>query len=83
MNLFADIRDWLGGWPMEYVPDQEVVDLLEQECGFQLVNVATGEACTEFLFRRTGRPARRTLVAELASAKKAEAARAAEPAPVA
>jgi SAM-dependent methyltransferase len=74
MNIFADIRDWLGGWPMEYVPDQEVVDVLEQECGFQLVNVATGEACTEFLFRRTGRPARRTIVAEMAAAKKARSA---------
>jgi SAM-dependent methyltransferase len=82
MNIFSDIRDWLGGWPMEYAPDQEVVDLLEQEYGFELVNVATGEACTEFLFRRTGTPAARTIVAELAAAKKTAAAleQAAEPA---
>ena len=78
MNIFADIRDWLGGWPMEYTFDQEVVGLLEQEHGFRLVNVATGEACTEFLFRRTGRPARETLVAEMVAAKKA--AGSAEPA---
>jgi 2-polyprenyl-3-methyl-5-hydroxy-6-metoxy-1,4-benzoquinol methylase len=70
MNIFSDIRDWLGGWPMEYVADQEVVDLLEQECGFELVNVSTGEACTEFLFRRTGGPARRTIVTEMAAANK-------------
>ncbi len=74
MNIFADIRDWLGGWPMEYVSDQQVVDLLEQECGFELVNVSTGEANSEFLFRRTGRPARRTIVAEMVAAKKAETA---------
>ena len=24
MNYFADIRDWLGGWPMEFVFDQDV-----------------------------------------------------------
>jgi hypothetical protein len=74
MNVFADIRDWLGGWPMEYVADQQVVDLLEQECGFQLTNVATGEANSEFLFRRTGTPARKTTVAEMVAANKAEAA---------
>lgn len=56
MNYFADVRDWLGGWPMEYAGDQEVVDLLEGELGFRLVNVKTGEACSEFLFRRSGRP---------------------------
>jgi 2-polyprenyl-6-hydroxyphenyl methylase/3-demethylubiquinone-9 3-methyltransferase len=74
MNIFADIRDWLGGWPMEYVADQAVVDLVEQQHGFELVNVSTGEACTEFLFHRTGTPARRTIVTELAAAKKKAAA---------
>jgi hypothetical protein len=51
-----------------------VVDLLEQKHGFELINVSTGEACTEFLFRRTGTPAARTIVAELAAAKKTAAA---------
>jgi 2-polyprenyl-6-hydroxyphenyl methylase/3-demethylubiquinone-9 3-methyltransferase len=52
MNYFADVRDWLGGYPMEYAADQAVVDLLEGEYGFQLTNVKTGEACSEFMFRR-------------------------------
>ena len=56
MDLFADIRDWLGGWPMEYAGDQETVDFLEQR-GFKLANISTGEACSEFLFIRSGRPA--------------------------
>jgi SAM-dependent methyltransferase len=82
MNIFSDIRDWLGGWPMQYVADQKVVDLLEQQCGFELVNVSTGEACTEFLFRRTGAPTRPTSVTEMVAAKKQAASteRAAEPA---
>jgi len=74
MSIFADIRDWLGGWPMEYVADQAVVDLLEQEHGFELVNVSTGEACTEFLFRRTGTPTKRTIVTEMAATKNRTAA---------
>lgn len=67
MNYFADVRDWLGGWPMEYAPDQAVVDLLEGEYGFTLVNIATGEACSEFLFRRDGGPHTRTLAKDFAA----------------
>ena len=47
---------------MEYVPDEAVVDLLEQEHGFKLINAMTGQACSEFLFARTGTPAQRTMV---------------------
>lgn len=67
MNYFADVRDWLGGWPMEYAPDQAVVDLLEGDCGFTLVNIATGEACSEFLFRRDGGPLQRTVAKDFAA----------------
>jgi len=52
MSYMTDVRDWLGGWPMEYADDQEVVDLLEQKHGFELAKISTGEACTEFLFRK-------------------------------
>jgi hypothetical protein len=59
---------------MEYVADQAVVDLLEREHGFELVNVSTGEACTEFLFRRTGTPTKRTIVTEMAATNNRAAA---------
>ncbi|NJN52626.1 MAG: hypothetical protein HC809_13600 [Gammaproteobacteria bacterium] len=65
MSYFADVRDWLGGWPMEYAADQAVVDLLEGNYGFRLVNVKTGEACSEFLFERVGTPCARTNVKEM------------------
>ena len=52
MSLFSDIRDWLGGWPMQFVADQDVVDFLEQKHGMRLLNIKTGEACTEFVFER-------------------------------
>lgn len=72
MNLFADIRDWLGGWPMEFAGDQETVDLLE-ELGFTLRNVSTGQACSEFLFERVGKPKERTIVKDMVAAKRAAA----------
>jgi len=56
MSFFADVRDWLGGWPMQFVHDQEVVDFLEGKCGFKLVNIKTGEACTEFVLYRPPSP---------------------------
>jgi 2-polyprenyl-6-hydroxyphenyl methylase/3-demethylubiquinone-9 3-methyltransferase len=71
MSYFTDVRDWLGGYPMEYAPDQAVVDLLEGECGFELVNVKTGEACSEFLFRRSGTPKERSVVTAIVARKKA------------
>lgn len=70
MNYFADVRDWLGGWPMEYAADQDVVDLLEGEFDFRLVNVTTGEACSEFLFERSGPPQQHTNVKAFVAAKK-------------
>ncbi|MBL4757455.1 MAG: class I SAM-dependent methyltransferase [Rhizobiales bacterium] len=73
MSYFADVHDWLGGWPMEFTYDQDVVDLLEKEHGFKLINVATGEACSEFLFERTGSPETPTNVKEMVGRAKKEA----------
>jgi len=51
MNIFTDIRDWLGGWPMEFVYDADVIKFCEY-FGFKSKKIKTGEACTEFLFIR-------------------------------
>jgi len=51
MNFMTDIRDWLGGWPMEFVYDDDVINYCE-DLGFDLQKIVTGEANTEFLFRR-------------------------------
>jgi SAM-dependent methyltransferase len=52
MNMFTDIRDWLGGWPMEFVYDKDAVSFCK-DLGFSLQRMATGEANTEFLFIRS------------------------------
>ncbi len=69
MSYMADVRDWLGGWPMEYADDQAVVDRLAAQHGQTLVNVATGEACTQFLFRNEGAGARAIAVADFAAGR--------------
>lgn len=48
----TDIRDWLGGWPMEFVYDDDVISFCEK-LGFKLEKIATGEANSEFLFKNT------------------------------
>lgn len=49
MSIFTDIRDWIGGWPMEFVADKDAIKFCEER-GFKLENIKTGDACTEFLF---------------------------------
>jgi len=51
MSFMTDQRDWLGGWPMEFVRDREAVDFIEN-LGFKLEKMITGKANTEFLFTR-------------------------------
>lgn len=50
MSFMTDVRDWLGGWPMEFCRDAEVVDVVTKETGLTLEKMKTGEANTEFLF---------------------------------
>jgi 2-polyprenyl-6-hydroxyphenyl methylase/3-demethylubiquinone-9 3-methyltransferase len=52
MSFYHDVKDWLGGWPMEFCYDADVVALAEKEFACQLVRMATGQANTEFLFQR-------------------------------
>ncbi|MUT27241.1 MULTISPECIES: class I SAM-dependent methyltransferase [Mesorhizobium] len=51
MSYMTDVRDWLGGWPMEFADDRAVVDFLMDRFEFELIRMSTGEACTEFLFQ--------------------------------
>lgn len=50
MNIWADIKDWLGGYPMEFAGLHETRDFIAEEIGYSLVNVINGEGCTEYLF---------------------------------
>ncbi|GGC07584.1 hypothetical protein GCM10011352_37300 [Marinobacterium zhoushanense] len=49
MSLYHDIRDWLGGWPMEYTRIYEVLPLVLGR-GNNLLKTKVGEANTEYLF---------------------------------
>ena len=50
MNYMCDVRDWLGGWPMEFSSLNEVIDFLCRERKLVLTNLKFGEGNTEYLF---------------------------------
>jgi hypothetical protein len=56
MSYYTDVKDWLGGWPMEFSSVEEVKRFGRDELKLRLTNIATGEANTEYLFQRSSIP---------------------------
>ena len=54
MEFWTDIKDLLGGWPMEFIREAECVALCRDELGLEAVALHTGEGNTEYLFRPRG-----------------------------
>lgn len=52
MTYWTDVKDWLGGWPMEFSGLKETEEFYRREFALTLVNVLTGEGCTEYVFAR-------------------------------
>jgi SAM-dependent methyltransferase len=52
MSWFTDMRDWLGGYPYEHARPEEVLRFCRKTLDFELVNLKTGEAETEYLFKK-------------------------------
>lgn len=51
MSYLTDVRDWVGGWPMEFSTTKDVRAFYEAR-GFRLAKISEGEANTEYLFQR-------------------------------
>lgn len=50
MDCWTDIRDWLGGYPMEFASNAETKRFCKDRLGLECLNIRAGEACTEYLF---------------------------------
>ncbi|MBO6553328.1 MAG: class I SAM-dependent methyltransferase [Roseitalea sp.] len=55
MTYWTDVKDWLGGWPMDFASLNETQAFCDEEFGLSLMNVKTGEGCTEYVFARPDR----------------------------
>lgn len=51
MSYWTDVRDWLGGYPMEFAGNAETKTFCDERLGLELINIVAGEGNTEFLFR--------------------------------
>ena len=54
MEFWTDIKDWLGGWPMEFAGLAETKAFCKDRLELELVNISAGEANAEYLFRKRG-----------------------------
>lgn len=54
MSYWTDVRDWLGGYPMEFAGNAETKAFCLDRLGLELIHISAGEGNTEFLFRRQG-----------------------------
>jgi SAM-dependent methyltransferase len=54
MSYWHDIRDWLGGYPMEFAGNKETEIFCREKLGLKLLHIKAGQANTEFLFCREG-----------------------------
>ncbi len=52
MAFWTDVKDWLGGWPYEPATRDEICSFCENELGLEPINIKTGEANIEYLFKR-------------------------------
>jgi SAM-dependent methyltransferase len=50
MSYWHDVRDWLGGYPMEFAGHRET-EAFCRDRGLELLHVRAGEANTEYVFR--------------------------------
>lgn len=54
MEFWTDVRDLLGGWPMEFIKEEDCKRFCQKELGLETLELRTGEGNTEFLFRPQG-----------------------------
>lgn len=52
MDMYTDIVDWLGGWPMEFASVEQVKSFCSEKLNMTLMNIETGEANTSYLFKK-------------------------------
>ena len=52
MEFWTDVRDWLGGYPMDFAKTKDVVNFFLDECGLEVLDIKTGLGNTEFIFRK-------------------------------
>ncbi|WP_188151683.1 class I SAM-dependent methyltransferase [Teredinibacter waterburyi] len=56
MEFWTDVRDWLGGYPMEFAKASDIAQHFYRQHNMIVVDIVTGEGNTEFLLRSVDSP---------------------------
>lgn len=51
MELWTDVKDWLGGYPIDFVKESEVISYLNRNYNLVPLDMNVGEGNTEFIFK--------------------------------
>jgi SAM-dependent methyltransferase len=51
MSYWHDVKDWLGGYPIEFAGNQETEVFAREQLGLELIHRKAGQGNTEYLFR--------------------------------
>ena len=54
MSYRYDVKDWLGGYPMEFAGNKETEVFCRERLNLELIHINTGDGNTEYLFRPIG-----------------------------
>ncbi len=54
MSFYTDVKDWLGGYPMEFAGNLETIAFGRDHLGLEIANLNAGGGNSEYLFRPTG-----------------------------
>ena len=52
MAFWTDVKDWLGGWPMQFCSANEVYSFSLNNLNLCLIKLKMGNGCTEYLFKK-------------------------------
>ena len=72
MDFWTDVRDWLGGWPMEFISASDMFSFAHR-AGLRCVGVQRNGGNTEFTLTRPAGVARWTAGREMCRAREPEA----------
>lgn len=54
MEFWTDVRDWLGGYPIEFARSRDVARFAHEQLNMDVIDIRAGEGNTEYILRRNG-----------------------------
>lgn len=56
MEFWTDVRDWLGGYPMDFAKTRDMIDFAHNRLNMEVIDTRCGSGNTEYLLKHRGQP---------------------------